>query len=135
MSESENRTGLFGRLKASLEEGIRFAKGELNLRTTEVPSSPPELSASEIRLMRRSLEMSQGVFARTLNVSVKTVQSWEQGERKPSQAALRLLQIMVVDADFVCKAVGLNHRGQQPTKAAERNRSRKRPARPRPAIS
>jgi hypothetical protein len=28
-----------------------------------------------------------------LNVSIKTSQSWEQGTRKPSQAALRLIQV------------------------------------------
>jgi putative transcriptional regulator len=51
--------------------------------------------------------MSQGVFARTLNVSVKTVQSWEQGERKPSQAALRLLQLLDANPEAVCEIVGL----------------------------
>jgi putative transcriptional regulator len=37
--------------------------------------------------------MSQAMFARLLNVSPKTVQSWEHGTRKPSQAALRLIQV------------------------------------------
>jgi DNA-binding transcriptional regulator YiaG len=32
--------------------------------------------------------MSQAVFALVLNVSTKTVQSWEREERKPSRAAL-----------------------------------------------
>jgi putative transcriptional regulator len=33
------------------------------------------------------------VFARLLNVSVKTVQGWEQGVREPSDASLKLLAI------------------------------------------
>jgi putative transcriptional regulator len=33
------------------------------------------------------------MFARLLNVSVKTVQGWEQGVREPSEAALKLLSI------------------------------------------
>jgi DNA-binding transcriptional regulator YiaG len=37
--------------------------------------------------------MSQAVFARMADVTTKTVQSWEQGQRKPSQAALRLIQV------------------------------------------
>jgi putative transcriptional regulator len=41
--------------------------------------------------------MSQFVFASVLNVSVKTVQSWEQGERRPSHAALRLLEIIAAN--------------------------------------
>lgn len=38
--------------------------------------------------------MSQAVFAATLNVSKKTVQSWEQGWRTPSDVALRMLQVI-----------------------------------------
>jgi len=37
--------------------------------------------------------MSQAVFPRVLNISPKTVQSWEQGLRQPTQAALRLLEV------------------------------------------
>ncbi len=85
---------LLDRLKKGLEEGIQCAKGELNLRTTEPPERPPALKAREVAVLRQQLNMSQGVFAHMLNVSPKTVQSWEQGERQPSQAALRLLQIL-----------------------------------------
>jgi putative transcriptional regulator len=35
----------------------------------------------------------QAVFGRLLNVPAVTVLKWEQGERKPSGAALRLLEI------------------------------------------
>jgi hypothetical protein len=59
--------------------------------------------------------MSQGVFARLLNVSVKTVQSWEQGERKPSHAALRLLQVLAEQPEMVCQIVGLGRKaGAEP---------------------
>jgi hypothetical protein len=34
MRTTEKKTGLFERLKTGLEEGVRFAKGELTLRTT-----------------------------------------------------------------------------------------------------
>lgn len=86
--------GLFDRLKAGLEDGIAFARGNLTLRTSNVPSAPPSLGRAEVLQLRTELRMSQGLFARTLNVSIKTVQSWEQGERRPSRAALRLLQIL-----------------------------------------
>lgn len=86
--------GLFERLKAGLEDGISFARGNLTLRTTRVPSAPPPFGPAEVLKLRTKLRMSQGLFARTLNVSTKTVQSWEQGERRPSRAALRLLQIV-----------------------------------------
>ena len=47
--------------------------------------------------------MSQAVFAAVVNVSVKTVQSWEQGVREPSDAALRMLQLMRREPDIVQK--------------------------------
>src|SRR5438067_546694 len=94
MTKPSNRPALFHRLKAGLEEGIQFAKGELNLRNIRLPARPPRLRARDVAGLRQALKMSQGVFAQTLNVSPKTVQSWEQGERQPSQAALRLLQIL-----------------------------------------
>ncbi|MFA6492400.1 MAG: helix-turn-helix domain-containing protein [Candidatus Babeliales bacterium] len=37
---------------------------------------------------------SQGAFAKVLNVSIKTVQSWESGVRVPSHSSLRLLEIV-----------------------------------------
>ena len=54
--------------------------------------------------------MSQAVFARVLNVSTKTVQSWEQGERKPSRAALRMLQLFREHPAFVYEVVGIPDR-------------------------
>jgi putative transcriptional regulator len=49
---------------------------------------------AELRLsLEQALQLSQAVFARVLNVSVRTVQAWEQGLRQPSDAALKLLTI------------------------------------------
>jgi putative transcriptional regulator len=107
MNNRTERPSLFERLRAGLEEGIQFARGERDLRTTALPASPPDLDAQAVRRLRRRCRMSQGVFARLLNVSVKTVQSWEQGERKPSQAALRLLQVLAERPDAVCGVAGL----------------------------
>jgi len=111
MSKSAERPALVERLKTGLEEGVQFARDELTLRTTEVPALPPALRPQEVRRLRQQLNMSQGVFARMLNVSPKTVQSWEQGERKPSQAALRLLQILAARPEVVCQVVGIHAGG------------------------
>jgi DNA-binding transcriptional regulator YiaG len=50
-------------------------------------------ASSDIARIRQELNYSQSVFARVLNVSLKTVQAWEQGIRVPSDAALKLLTI------------------------------------------
>ncbi len=107
MTHNGKRQPLFDRLKRGLEEGIRFARGELNLRTTVIPERPPALRARDVVRLRNRLNMSQSVFARVLNVSTKTLQSWEQGTRRPSQAALRLLQVLSEQPGTVMQAAGL----------------------------
>lgn len=103
----KTRKPLFERLKAGLEEGIAFAKGELNLKTTEVPDEPPEIDAQSLAALRGQTAMSQAVFAKLLNVSTKTVQSWEQGVRQPSQASRRLIQVFSERPDVLCQVAGL----------------------------
>jgi putative transcriptional regulator len=84
----------FGELKESLAQALGHARGERHdLRTTVLPAPPRPMKKAEIVKLRQSLNYSQAVFARVLNVSVRTVQAWEQGLREPSDAALKLLQI------------------------------------------
>ena len=84
------------RLRASLTETLAFARGEIELKTTtlSIPEPPPAYDAERIRSLRTGLGFSQPYFSRLLNVSSKTVQSWEQGTRLPSQASARLLQLI-----------------------------------------
>ena len=100
------RKPLAERLRAGLSEAVQFAKGQLNLRTVQIPDPPPEIAAKEVTSLRTKSGMSQTVFARVLNVSAKTVQSWEQGERKPSHAALRMLQVFRASPAFVIEVIG-----------------------------
>ncbi len=84
----------FDRLMASANQALEHAQGKRNdLRTTILPRSPKKMTKKEIALLRENLKCSQAVFARSLNVSVKTIQAWEQGIGKPSGAALKLLSI------------------------------------------
>lgn len=90
-----------------LEEGIAHARGERTLRTVPIPEEPPEIDAATLLSLRTLSAMSQSVFARLLNVSPKTVQSWEQGVRQPSHASRRLIQIYSEHPAAVCQSVGL----------------------------
>ena len=101
------RKPFFERLKAGLEEGIAHARGELTLKSVEVPAPPPEIDAKTLIALREEAAMSQGVFAKVLDVSAKTVQSWEQGVRVPSMAARRLIHIFTEQPAVVCRVVGL----------------------------
>ncbi len=76
-----------------MTEALEHAGGKRTLRVTSLPRPPRHLSSDEISKIRSKMKLSQSVFALYLNVSVKTVQAWEQGTRTPSDAALKLLSI------------------------------------------
>ena len=72
-------------------EGIRDIKaykaGKKALRThTLSEPAPPQV-------IRAKLKLSQSAFAGSMGVSLRTVQDWEQGRRKPSGPAAALLRI------------------------------------------
>jgi len=72
-------------------EGIRDIKahkaGKKSLRThTLKEPTPPQV-------IRAKLKLSQSAFAGLMGVSLRTVQDWEQGRRKPSGPAAALLRI------------------------------------------
>jgi putative transcriptional regulator len=110
MKSPKNRKPLFERLKTGLEEAILHTRGEITLKTTtlEMPDRPSNVRADELTKLRLESGMSQAVFAQVLNVSTKTVQSWEQGSRKPSWAALRLIQVFRQNPSVVLQTVGMS---------------------------
>jgi putative transcriptional regulator len=70
-------------------------KRKITLRTTKLklPKPAPTVSPKDVGRIRARLKVSQPVFAAILNVPTVTAISWEKGRRKPSGAALRLLEI------------------------------------------
>ncbi len=48
----------------------------------------------EIKRIRTENHVSQAVFAAFLGIGKTTVQQWEQGQKKPSGPAMRLLDIV-----------------------------------------
>jgi len=103
--EDVEKMTVFEQVMAGLEDALAYSQGKLALVTTRLPAPPPEVSAREVSRLRKQLRMSQSLFAATLNVSPRTVQSWEQGRRKPSDASLRLLQLVSQDPSIVQKMV------------------------------
>ena len=72
-------------------EGIRDVKAHkagkktLRVHTLKTPAAP--------KVIRKKLRLSQSAFAGLMGVSLRTVQDWEQGRRKPSGPAIALLRI------------------------------------------
>ena len=94
MAKTRKKLKVFGELQAALKDVMQYEKGErVDLRVTQLPPPPRAFGPREIRRIRQSLNASQARFARLLNVSANTVESWEQGTRQPQRAALKLLAI------------------------------------------
>lgn len=72
-------------------EGIQDIKahkaGEKTLHTHTMKEPAP------VQTIRAKLQLSQSAFAGLMGVSLRTIQDWEQGRRKPSGPAAALLRI------------------------------------------
>ena len=86
----------------SVDEALEHAKGNIELKTTQVTIMPvcESISAEEIKAVRKSLGMTQVSFAILIGVSKKTVESWEVGRYAPDGAARRLISVLQQDPKF-----------------------------------
>jgi putative transcriptional regulator len=78
-----------GDLAEALERGD--TRGVIHsVRTVEV-AEPDPYDAAAVRAVRAKVGASQAVFGRVLGVSAPLVRAWEQGTRRPSPLARRLM--------------------------------------------
>ena len=89
---------LFEELESNLKEAVKLVKGK-----TKPKSVYFALSAADIKQIRRGVQMSQAVFARTFQLSLDTIKGWEQSKRKPDAAATNYLRMIKADADHVLR--------------------------------
>jgi putative transcriptional regulator len=88
------KVNIFEEMREALRDVAAYERGEpVDLRVTHIPPRPKPVSPKEIRRIRRTLGASQELFATYSNVSANAIRSWEQGTRRPRQAALKLLII------------------------------------------
>ncbi len=66
-------------------KAYKAGKKFLRVRSLKEPAPP--------QVIRTRLKLSQSAFAGLMGVSLRTVQDWEQGRRKPSGPAAALLRI------------------------------------------
>jgi len=77
----------FKKIVASIKEAGEIKAGH------KVPGRVYEIKPPEIKTVREKLNVSQSEFALMIGVSVRTLQNWEQGRRKPEGPAKALLRI------------------------------------------
>ena len=94
------------RMRSEIVETMRglhkvgaVSNGELEKTTLRMlgrdalPKVEP-MSPTEIAAVRERTGISQAVLAGFMNVAVNTVSQWERGERHPTGAALKLLNVV-----------------------------------------
>jgi putative transcriptional regulator len=89
---------LFLELKQSIAEFREFDAGRLKLRTYEIKE--PDIVA-----IRNKAKVSQQEFAALIGVSLRTLQNWEQGHRRPTGPARALLAIVQANPAAAIRAL------------------------------
>jgi putative transcriptional regulator len=69
-----------------------FTNKRLKQLGVELPTI--KMNPKKIQRIRKSTHLSQAVFAKLLNVSLASIQHWEQGIRQPSGSTKVLLELL-----------------------------------------
>lgn len=82
-------------IATGLLEAIEHAKGARNTRVSKVaiPDPPPVYTKKRVVALRKRMGLTQIQFAKLMNVSVKSIEGWERGARRPSGPSQRLLHV------------------------------------------
>ena len=86
------------RFRDTLESGVPVEQ-RYTVRKIRLKLTPRTFEPKEVKDVRAALGISQPVFSQFLGVDVKTVRSWEQGQRVPSGTACRFLEEIEADLE------------------------------------
>lgn len=78
---------IFDGLVTSLKEAVAISKGEME------PSRVFRIDPVDVKAIREKAGLSQSELANMMRVSVRTLQNWEQGRRRPTGPASALIRI------------------------------------------
>lgn len=95
---------IYESIMQGLTEAIAYEKGEQTAHSTRVTiTPPPEVSADDIKELRKSLNLTQSTFAAVMGVSNKTVEAWEKGTNTPAGTARRMMGLLITDNSLLEK--------------------------------
>ena len=95
-----------------LNEAIAYRRGEITLKTQDVslPKLPKEWKSKKITELRiKKLKVSQSILAAYIGVTPSALQAWEQGLKKPSGAARRLLELLDQEPQMILDLISGEH--------------------------
>ena len=78
------------------------------------PDAAPDMAPEiDVRAIRHAAGMTQVEFAAAYEFSVRTIQEWERGAKKPSGPARTLLRAIKADPEGLRKALALESSGRR----------------------
>ncbi|MBQ6967980.1 MAG: helix-turn-helix domain-containing protein [Lachnospiraceae bacterium] len=86
----------YDEIMTSINETMTTEKGKL--RETVFIKPVKKYNAEGVKKVRKSLHMTQAVFAGMIGVSQKTVEAWESGRNTPMGPASRVLDLLESDS-------------------------------------
>jgi len=86
------------RFRDALESGVPIEQ-RYTVRKARLKLTPRTFEPKDVKDVRAALGISQPIFSQFLGVDVKTVRSWEQGQRVPSGMACRFLEEIEADLE------------------------------------
>jgi putative transcriptional regulator len=89
----------WGKLDAMTDADIA---GQIADNPDAAPDMAPEV---DVRAIRRATGMTQAQFATVYEFSIRTIQEWERGAKKPSGPARTLLRAIKNDPEGLRKAL------------------------------
>ncbi len=101
------------RFTNDLEQGVNIAR-TYTCRQIVLDLEPKSYDAKQVLKARKTLGLSQMLFARFLGVSVKTVRAWEQGTNTPQEIACRLMDEIQHDPAYWRKRLSQLARSRTP---------------------
>ena len=93
---------VFDEIKAGIEDGIAFAKGDKSRGVEHIVRVPDQV---DVRAIRTGLGLTQRRFADRFGFDPRTVQDWEQGRQKPERTARILMMVIQNQPDAVREAL------------------------------
>ncbi len=87
----------FENLKAGLQEVLKIERGEREPAKRYIIES--------VRETREKHGLSQAEFAKMLGISVRTLQNWEQGHRRPTGPTRILLEVTTRHPELVMEII------------------------------
>ncbi|MDR0468986.1 MAG: helix-turn-helix domain-containing protein [Peptococcaceae bacterium] len=98
------------KLIQSAKQAEAHSIGRKKLRTTVIEVLPiPDYNSQQIKSIRIRLGLTQSLMGGIVGVSIKTIEAWETGYRRPSSSAMRVLAELDTNPSYINKLAKIEY--------------------------